>query len=774
MPTTAALVSQAGLAAQRLRLELRGAIQGVGFRPFVYRLAQDAGLTGSVHNNGVGVVIEIEGNPAAIRQFTLRLHEKLPAHATITQQREHSLPTTGSTVFTIAGSEVSDVSLTQVMPDLATCPDCLAEIFDPDNRRFGYAFTTCTQCGPRYSVLQSLPYDRERTSMRRFPLCEACHAEYTDPTSRRFHAQSIACGDCGPQLAIWDHNGRSLTQGSAALHAAAEALQRGMIVALKGLGGFQLLADACNAEAVQRLRERKRRPGKPFALMLPTLEAAKHYAQVNEPEAELLCSAAAPIVLLHARASHDLATGVAPDNPLLGIMLPTTPLHHLLLHQFGRPLIATSGNISNESIAYDEHEALQRLHGIADRFLVHDRPIVRPVDDSVLRVIAGQAVTLRCARGLAPLHIANTSKARLAVAPTLAMGGDQKNAPALANNQALLLNPHIGDLHTPTALDTFQYNVRTLPALFDITPERIACDTHPDYCTTRFADSYGLPVTRIPHHLAHVAACMIDNELDGPVLGVAWDGTGYGADRTIWGGEFIRVEHGRYDRCAHLQPFLLPGGEAAMREPWRAAMGILYALYGDDAVSMPIFRSLGQRTGNCKALATMLRRRINSPLTSSAGRLFDACAALLGLREHASFEGEAAMAMEYAAIRVEQDFAYQTQLDPPVLIEQQPALNLDWRPMLRSLCSRLANIDVATFAAALHDALAHGIAMTAERMNIEQVVLTGGCFQNAVLTECTVRRLKASGFKTYWHRRIPPNDGGLATGQLAAQNWQPR
>ena len=747
---------------ERLRLDLAGALQGVGFRPFVHRLATAEKLGGFVCNTGDGVAIEIEGTTRSIETFLQRFDREMPPHATIHVRRTSALPPHGEQGFVIGESTTVATTQAVVMADLATCQDCLSEILAPGNRRYRYPFTTCVQCGPRYSIIDAPPYDRERTTMRRFRMCHACWAEYTDTNCRRFHAESIACPECGPQLALWDTAGRTLSTRHSALQEAAEALHLGMIVALKGLGGFQLLVDATNEKAVRRLRARKRRPAKPLAVMFPSLNMVEAVAHLQERERHLLTSPEAPIVLLRTRSGGTgLAANVAPDTPCLGVVLPYTPLHHLLLKEMTSALVATSGNRGDEPIIADEAEALQELSGIADLLLVHDRPIRRPVDDSVVRVIAGQEVVLRRARGYAPMPLMQET----VTTPIVALGGQQKVVIGTGCAGRVFLGPHIGDLTSAKTRAVFARMVENLPALHGIAPAVAACDRHPDYHSTQFAACLGRPVEHVPHYVAHILAGMLDNRLEGPVLGVVWDGSGYGGDGTVWGGEFLTIGGGRFRRVAHLRPFRLPGGEAAVREPRRAALGLLYTLYGASALAVTALPPVdsfiySQRT----LLATMLERDINSPLTSSAGRLFDAVAALLGFCQVSSFEGQAAMAVEFAA-----DRATRTALLPPAVVRANARnLVIDWGPLIAALISQC--IDGATrenLAAALHDGLVEAIVETAGHIGLQRVMLTGGCFQNALLTERAVQRLRAAGFQPYWHHRIPPNDGGLAAGQIA-------
>ena len=634
---------------QRLRLDMTGAVQGVGFRPFVHRLAVSERLGGFVRNTGAGVSLEVEGRPQALNRFLARLDAEIRPPARIHRRHAGWIPVQGEQDFVIAPSTTSDRRSAVVLPDLATCSDCLKEIFDPDDRRYRYPFTTCVQCGPRYSIIEALPYDRARTAMRRYPMCTACQAEYDDPGSRRFHAEANACPDCGPRLALWDSAGNVVTTHHQALESAVGVLCRGQIVALKGLGGFQLLVDARNDAAVRQMRNRKRRPTKPFALMVPTFTDATAIATLSPEEKQLLCSAAAPIVLLRARSDATLiAPSVAPSNPQLGVMLPYTPLHHLLMEALGFPIVATSGNRGGEPIVADEDEALDRLKGIADVFLVHDRPILRPVDDSVVRLMAGREVILRCARGYAPLSLDDPSVG----APELAVGGHQKNAVAVAVGGQVILGPHIGDLDQAETRAAFMHTVEGLTTLYDVCPETVGCDQHPDYFSTRFGAGLGPKVCRVPHHLAHVLSGRIDNELVEPVLGVAWDGTGYGDDGSIWGGEFLVIDGLSYRRAAHLTPFRLPGGEAAVREPRRAALGALHAIFGAETFAMMDLHPVTAFSpAELRLLATMLDRGVNSPWTSSAGRLFDAVASILGLQQRSFFEGDAAMAVEFAADR---------------------------------------------------------------------------------------------------------------------------
>jgi hydrogenase maturation protein HypF len=749
---------------ERLRVAIRGAVQGVGFRPFVYRLASEMGLPGWVNNTAQGVFIEVDGARDQLERFLVRLEVERPPRAFIQSIEPAWLDAAGFSAFQILSSNGDGAVSALMLPDIAACPDCLAEVFDPANRRYRYPFTNCTNCGPRYSIIQTLPYDRPNTTMRGFGLCPACRAEYEDPLDRRFHAQPTACPVCGPRLALWNGQGLELALEHQALLGAAEAIRYGRIVAIKGLGGFQLMADARNDSALAELRRRKHRHEKPLALMLPSLDAARELCRISSLEARLLASPEAPIVLLRRAPgeSRQLAVGIAPGNPSLGVMLPYTPLHHLLMAELGFAVVATSGNLSDEPICTDEREALHRLGGIADLFLVHNRPIARHVDDSVVRIALGRELVLRRARGYAPLPAALPRP----VPTALAFGAHQKNSLALALAGQAFISQHIGDLDTAAAADAAQRTAEDLTRLYAVAPEAAVCDAHPDYASTRAALRTGLPVLRVQHHHAHVLACMAENGLDGPVLGVAWDGTGYGSDGTIWGGEFLRVDDDGFARLAHLRSFRLPGGEKAVREPRRAACGLLYELYGEGSFGRHGSLPLADFSAHERSvLAVMLRQGINSPLTSSAGRLFDAVAALAGLRQVASYEGQAAMELEYALAGVQTGAAY----DFDLLAPADGPLVVDWGRLVAAILADLAaGQALSTISARFHNTLVEAILAVAQRIGLPRVALSGGCFQNEYLLEQAVARLRQAGFHPYWHQRIPPNDGGIALGQLVA------
>jgi hydrogenase maturation protein HypF len=710
-------------ATQRLRIILRGAVQGVGFRPFVYRLATEMSLTGWVLNSSAGLVVEVEGTPAELRRFEQRIESERPKASVVTVRESEWIPAQGSTKFEIHHSDTDSAKSVNVLPDLATCADCRAELFDPANRRFQYPFTNCTNCGPRYTIVVDIPYDRPNTTMREFVLCPACREEYENPANRRFHAQPNACPVCGPKL-----------DGTIADTAA--ALRRGDIVALKGIGGFQLLVDARQPGAVARLRQRKHREEKPFALMMPSLEMAREYCDMAAAEQELLESQAAPIVLLRPKSGTDIAWNVAHCSPYLGVMLPYSPLHHLLMRECPFPLIATSGNRSDEPIAIANEEATTRLKNIADHFLMHNRPIVRACDDSVVRLTRGRAGVLRRARGYAPLGIRVSRN----VAPVLAVGGHLKNTVAIGIGQDVFLSQHIGDLETLEARHAFERAIDDLCRLYSFKPEAVVCDLHPDYASTHWAERSGLPVIRVQHHQAHVAACAVENSVEDPYLGVSWDGTGYGLDGAIWGGEFFHVENDRYERIAHLRPFGLPGGDVAVREGWRSAASVLFEALGSDAVDSPV--------------RPMLERKINVVPTTSVGRLFDAVASITGVAQQNRFEGQAAMVLENEIGSARSEEAY-------------PLNGGDWAPLIVDvLRDKREGLPVSNISAKFHNALVNWIVEVTAKSELKQIVLSGGVFQNRYLTERAAAVLESRGFVVYTHRQVPPNDGGIALGQV--------
>ncbi len=720
------------------------------------------GLNGWVLNSSQGVFIETEGEEEVLKRFLLRIEKDKPARSVIQSLESSYLDPVGFETFEVKESKESGKKTAFILPDIATCSDCLRDIFDPANRRYRYPFTNCTNCGPRFTIIEALPYDRPNTTMRHFPMCDACRAEYEDPGDRRFHAQPNACPVCGPRLELRDRTGESVSTRGDALGGAARAMVQGHVVAVKGLGGFHLMVDARDPDAVARLRERKHRDEKPFALMFPSLSEIRVHAETSDLEERLLLSPESPIVLLRRRVGDTgIAPGVAPNNPYLGVMLPYTPLHHLLMAEVGFPVVATSGNLSDEPIVTDERDAQERLHGIADFFLVHNRPIARHADDSIVRVMMGRELVTRRARGYAPLPIPlrEDAPAILAVGPHL------KNTVAFSLGNQVFISQHVGDLETAQAYDTFKKVIASFSRLYELRPRIVACDLHPDYLSTRFAGDAVLHPVRVQHHHAHILSVMAENEIDGSVLGVSWDGTGYGTDGTIWGGEFLRVGRSSCERVGHLRTFRLPGGEKAVREPRRSAIGLLYEMHGAalfERRDLPPLRTF--EAEDAGVLGKMLEKNVHSPVTSSAGRLFDAVASIVGICQKMRFEGQAAMYLEYALE------AYRTEASYPFEIrEDGGARVLDWEPMIRGILQDAdREVPAGEISAKFHNTLVEFIVEMARRAGEERVALSGGCFQNRALTERCVQRLRAEGFRPYWHQRVPPNDGGIALGQVVA------
>lgn len=774
---------------QRVRVNVEGTVQGVGFRPFVYRLARELELSGWVRNTRNSVVIEVEGTAEAIETFLDRLQADAPVSACVEAIHTNIIPARGDTSFAIVTSVEPGERYLVIPPDLATCPDCRRELADPDDRRFRYPFLTCTHCGPRYSLLTAIPYERPNTTMAGFELCSACRAEYESETDRRFHVEPIACPICGPRLSLWDEQGREIAAEEEALRRAVALLDEGLIVAVKGLGGFQLWVDAQSEDDLQRLRDRKQRADKPFAVLFPSLEAVRDYCLLSPDEELLLCSPQAPIVLVRKRRDAVLAEAVAPGNPYLGVMVPATPLHHLLMASLQRPVVATSGNRSEEPIVIDEREALVRLKGIADAFLVHDRPISRPIDDSVVLVVdrtpennerdetqkrKADQLILRRARGYVPQAIrwSDNSSAGTAQGPILAVGGHLKNTVALLTGNRVLLSQHLGDLSTVEADKAFRQASEDLQRLLQVTPRIIACDQHPDYRSTGFArelaESLSVPLVPVQHHHAHVASCMAEHKLDGEVLGIAWDGAGYGTDGQVWGGEFLIASYRQFTRFASLRPFRLLGGEAAIKAPGRSAAAALWELMGETMVhhDLPSWNMTGDQRAQ---LAALLRSGIASPWTTSMGRLFDVVASLTGLCHQASFEGQAAMAVQFAAEQAVEAGEVTVEGYPMDLVPSgspDTKWTVDWRPMVSAMLDELRRgVSPEKIAALFHTGLAAATVNIAQAAGLPRVVLTGGCFQNRLLLSLVRQHLEAAGFIVYSHSLVPPNDGGLSLGQ---------
>lgn len=754
----------------RLAVEVSGAVQGVGFRPFVFRLATGLGLSGWVSNDPRGVTIEVEGDPDSVAAFVEKVRDEAPPLASVDAVRVRALPPTGAGPFEIRESRSGDAPTAVVLADAATCPECLAEVSDPADRRHRYPFANCTRCGPRFTIVTGLPYDRPNTTMRGFALCDECRREYEDPRDRRFHAQPIACPRCGPRLSFLGTDGREAAAGHEALLAGARVIRDGGILALLGLGGFLLLCDAGREEAVARLRRRKAREEKPLAVMATDLDGVRAVADVSAAEAALLGSPAAPIVLLRRKPTAPLAPAVAPSNPYVGVMLPSSPLHHLLMRELGRPVVATSGNRTDEPICTTTADALERLAGIADAWLTHDRPVARHVDDSVVAVVEGAPYLLRRARGYAPMPV----RLRRNLPVVLGVGGHLKATVSLSVGERVFVSQHLSDLDTPLAREAFERVVRDFLDMYGAIPEAIVHDLHPDYASTRWATEAGhrpgapdwvrrlaeVPRLAVQHHHAHLASCLADAGEDGRALGVTWDGTGLGTDDTIWGGEFLLGNAAGFERVASLRPFRLPGGDRAAREPRRSALALLWEALGEGAWGVLPRRLFGD--AEKPVLERMLSSGVHAPVTTSAGRLFDGVAALLGLHAKTSFEGQGAMSVEFAA-DPEETATYPV----PVSRRDRSPVEVDWRPAVLGVVEDVRRgVPTRTVAGRFHATLVEAIASVAGLVGERRVALSGGCFQNRVLLERTRARLVREGFDVLVHRRVPANDGGLSLGQV--------
>jgi hydrogenase maturation protein HypF len=751
----------------RSEVRVEGIVQGVGFRPFVHQLASRLGLAGLVGNDARGVFVEVEGPPAKVEAFLAALEREAPPLAVVERVTARPVAVTGQVGFAIAASEPGGDRRALVSPDTATCADCLRELADPADRRYHYPFINCTNCGPRFTIVRNVPYDRPNTTMGGFAMCADCAREYHDPADRRFHAQPVCCPACGPTLRLAGRDGRSLA--GEPLAATASLLRAGRVVAVKGLGGYHLAADAACGPAVAALRARKHREDKPFAVMVADLGQARRLCKVDEAEAALLASPRRPIVLLRrADPAGAVAASVAPGNRFLGMMLPYTPLHALLLAEMGRPIVLTSGNVSDEPIAYRDDDAAERLAGIADAFLAHDRPIHVRTDDSVTRAFRGRELLLRRARGYAPQPV---PLATAVPRPVLACGAELKSTFCLAKGRRAFVSQHIGDLENYETLRSFTEGVEHFKRLFDVVPEVVAHDLHPDYLSTKYAaDLDGVELLAVQHHHAHVAACLADNGEQGPCIGVAFDGLGYGTDGTIWGGEFLAADLAGFQRIGHLDPVPMPGGAAAIREPWRMAAAYLDAAFPDAA---PVGLGVVERNrSRWDRVLEVARVRVNSPLTSSAGRLFDAVAALVGVRDAINYEGQAAVELEQLANPGERS-AY-----PAALLGGLP-FRVAGVDLVRAGVEDLrAGVDPAVVAARFHHGVAGavvaGCRVARDATGLATVALSGGVFQNLLLVEAAVAGLEAAGFRVLRHGRVPPNDGGISLGQAAVAGARDR
>lgn len=760
----------------RKHIQVRGVVQGVGFRPFVYNLAASLGLTGYVFNSSAGVTIEIEGMEAAAQKFVETLRSDPPQLAEVTEIEISNIDVYGDTTFSILHSQREVGEFVLISPDAGTCDACWHDFGDPLNRRYGYPFTNCTHCGPRYTIIQDIPYDRATTTMSKFKMCEACAAEYQDPADRRFHAQPNACADCGPSLALVSR-GSSLAdcnfekaKSLPILYEARRLLQEGKILAVKGLGGFLLACDATNNAAVAELRRRKHRPAKPFALMARDVEAVRAQCDVSTADEAALLHLRRPIVVLPRRWDAKLAPGIAPGNNTVGVMLPYTPLHYLLFSDSPDTgtvfpaLVMTSGNLSEEPIVVSNDEALTQLDGIADYFLLHNRDIAMRVDDSVVRTFEGRERVLRRSRGFVPQAI----DLKTPMEEVLAFGGELKNTFCLTKGRYAILSQHIGDLENYETMQFFEETLSKAKYLFRVEPHAAAYDLHPNYTSSRLALSSDIERKfGVQHHHAHIASCMAENHLRGKVIGVAFDGTGYGTDGRIWGGEFLVADFAGFERRAHLRNVLLAGGDAPVRHPWRMALSYLRDTFGEQVpAGLDCFR--GVTENQLGIVDRMIASRFHTIETSSCGRLFDAVAALVGLGETVTFEGQAAIALETASARgIERRYSFE-------IVEDEAAV-LDFRPMIAEIVKDLSQGKTAgEISSCFHNTLIAAVVEVCCRVKrsdgLNRVCLSGGTFQNLYLLERTVAELRSRGFGVFLHATVPCNDGGIALGQAVIAN----
>ena len=759
-------MGRATAAARRRREHVRveGVVQGVGFRPHVHRLATELDLAGVVGNDAAGVFIEVEGDAGAVGAFLQRVGTEAPPLAVVERMETTPLPLRGERGFAIAVSDADGDRNVLVAPDVAACDDCLAELADPDDRRVGYPFINCTNCGPRYTIVRDVPYDRPNTTMAPFAMCEACAREYHDPADRRFHAQPVCCAVCGPALRLLDAGGGLLELEGEPIAATARLLADGAVVAIKGLGGYHLAVDATDAQAAATLRARKHREDKPFAVMVADLATAEQLCEVDGGEAALLRDPARPIVLLRRRAAAPVAPAVAPGNRRLGVMLPYTPLHHLLADRLARPVVLTSGNVSDEPIAFRDDDARHRLAGIADAFLLHDREIHMRVDDSVARVVAGRPALLRRSRGYVPRPVGLTTPVRRHV---LGVGAELKNTVCLARDRHAFVSHHIGDLENYETFTSFLGAIEHLARLFDVRVEVVAHDLHPEYLSTKHARELeeldGHRLVGVQHHHAHVAACLAENGRTERVIGLALDGLGWGSDGTVWGGEVLVADLGGFERVGHLEPVVMPGAAQAIREPWRMAVAHLDAAFmGAPPEDLGVVARNAERWDDVLAVA---RSGVNSPVTSSAGRLFDAVAAVLDVRDAITFEGQAAIELEQ---RAEPGERGSYPLEP---VDGEPLL-LPTGALVRAVVEdRRSGTEVGVVAGRFHntvvDLLVAACARVRAARGLDTVALSGGVFQNVLLLERTAARLEGAGFEVLTHRQVPCNDGGISLGQVA-------
>lgn len=753
---------------RRSSIVVHGTVQGVGFRPFVYKLAKNLGLSGWVCNTGNGVFIEVEGEEDIILRFKDRLIAEMPPLAHISDISSEWQDPIGDNDFTIKHSDNQSGVHTAIPPDIATCADCREDMTTPDNRRHGYPFTNCTNCGPRFTIIESVPYDRPFTTMSSFEMCPECRHEYEDPMDRRFHAQPNACPVCGPHLAL---DGLIGIDDLSTIRETAQLLRNGSIAAIKGLGGYHLACDASNTQAVDELRRRKGRSGKPFALMCSSLDEVRRICMIDDASVKLLTSPESPIVLLPKKSNLLISPSVAPGVDSLGVMLPYTPLHILLMSEFRNPLVMTSGNISEEPIICDDVEAVERLSCIADHILSHNRPIHISCDDSVAKVMSGSPVVMRRARGYVPKPIEMISE----MPQILACGGDLKNTFCLTKDKLALISQHMGDLENVSSMQHYQDAIGHFCNFFDVKPELIAHDLHPGYHSTEYAFSKDAPAhIGIQHHHAHIASCMAENQITGQVIGVALDGTGYGTDGNIWGSEFMLADYNNFKRIAHLAYLPLPGSESAIRRPGR--MALAYLLQADENMSNESIHEIlpALAVDEINIVRQQITRHLNSPLTSSMGRLFDAVSALLGVCDDVTYEGQAAIELERISC-LETDQVYRYNLNN----QDDNKIEIDVRPMILEIVRDIRDgIEKSAISGMFHSTIADIILniciLQRDASGLNRAALSGGVFQNAVLLETSVTKLETAGFEVFRHRNVPPNDGGISLGQamIAAERYR--
>ena len=752
---------------KRMRYHFSGIVQGVGFRPFIYRIATRHLLAGFVQNRSDGVIVEVEGPEESIASFISGVNKELPPLADVSDVSLKEIAVRNDKIFRISESETGGLGKVHITPDIATCGECFKELFDPEDRRFRYPFINCTNCGPRLTIIKDIPYDRIKTSMSCFPMCPLCRSEYENPADRRFHAEPNACPACGPSLELLDKAGNALSEKDP-IRKTIVLLLKGYVVAIKGLGGFHLAVDAANDEAVKRLRSRKFREEKPLAIMVKDIDAASRISRIGKAEKALLLSPQTPIVLAGKKESDAVSPAVAPGVSDLGIMLPYTPLHHMLLEKHFQALIMTSANQVDEPICIANREAIKRLKGIADYFLVHNRDILVRCDDSIATVSAGKKRMLRRSRGFAPKPVT----LKKSYPEILALGPQMKTTLCILKGNFAFLSPHIGDMETPEARDFYRESLTLMQKIAECKPDIIACDLHPAYYTTKLAED--LPssrIIRVQHHHAHIVSAMAENGIEGEVIGLAMDGTGYGLDGTVWGGEFLIADEANFIRIGHIMNYLLPGGEKAIREPWRIAVSLFKEAYGNNWPGVAERLNIGPKKNYYETMERVMTHRFNSPVTSSLGRLFDGVAAILGIRQNVTFEGQAAMELEAMA-------KGKTGIILPFDIpETDDVFCLDFSPMIRKIVDEImAGRSRAEIAYSFHLTLSVAFRSAAEAIQrctgLNRVVLSGGCFQNRILTEQTIAVLEKAGFDIFFHDVLPTNDGCISLGQAVCAGAQ--